>query len=602
LEALIQTLKEHNIRYIISVDDGWDVLKKEKVTQKLEAMAVAPATLLEEYCKNYSINISIEEQQFLDQKGLYYIGDLFNEDNELEDLRNRVVSTINIQLDSSLETLKLILEDLKYKEFEIKCSVDFKDEFKELQGNILYILDKNMGENKEDAFLEYIMELIEYRKAYSDLVIIYSNEVGNLMTHEEKIKYLASKNELINNNELQILYQLWPVSKINQKDCLIKEITQKVIKSLYGKSLYELVELRNKSLKEACDNLLKINIDNIDDMIIDSYIEGGRITDSYSILIDSLVNKSYNNLSRDSNIINANIQLLKYERDRIKAILNEKNITKNGEYQKLREKNTKEKILNTSKISNSTKYGIADYTINEKYADITTGDIFIFNDYKTSHQKAGMIISQECNNVVRKNKFEDPAIRGNKTFLFLLFEIIEISDTSIDNSIIKGIHNSIWPIEIDGKVCLLKSTHKSMSLDLAIVDLCSLNKSGEAVIDWNKEALSFKNVHLLEYLSNIDTIIKTLIESSYNSIISNINESVVNVEVAASSEAVDDKQKYKEEFKNIIVSLFIGIKYDSIKFELRRICRVNAKLSANIIHEYLISIGKIGADIIPSIS
>jgi hypothetical protein len=247
------------------------------------------------------------------------------------------------------------------------------------------------------------------------------------------------------------------------------------------------------------------------------------------------------------------------------------------------------------------KYGVADYTVNINYTDITTGDLFTFYDYKTSQKHAGMIISQECNNIIRINNYSLPPERVNKSFIFLIYDMIEISNDTIGETILKDIHNCLWPIDIDGKMYLLRSTHKSMSLDLSIVDLCSLNKSGEAIIHWEKNAIKHKNIHSTKYFSSININITKIIESCYANIINNIQETNSADEAAITEEAAEDMFQNEEQIKKIIVSLAIGIKYDSFKFDLKRICRINSKLSANIIYEYLTSIGKIGANAIPSI-
>ena len=50
--------------------------------------------------------------------------------------------------------------------------VRFESDYYKLSGNTLYILDKDMGEEHENEFLDYILSITDKRKAYNDLVIV----------------------------------------------------------------------------------------------------------------------------------------------------------------------------------------------------------------------------------------------------------------------------------------------------------------------------------------------------------------------------------------------------------------------------------------------
>ena len=67
-----------------------------------------------------------------------------------------------------MKILKDVLGQLaKLGKFEIYRGVKFEDDYKKLVGNTLYILDKDMGENRENEFLEYILSILNQRTSSS---------------------------------------------------------------------------------------------------------------------------------------------------------------------------------------------------------------------------------------------------------------------------------------------------------------------------------------------------------------------------------------------------------------------------------------------------
>ena len=577
LQNLIQMLKEYDVKNIVSVDDGWSVA--EGLEQKMKAQRV-DGFLLGEYCDQYVIEVDEQEIGRFEEVRNLPLKDLETYKHEIPDVYEAICECLNVEIDRSLKTLDSIMDYLKAEEsIMIYKGEKFYNEYEKLDGNTLYILDKDMGKNRENEFMDYILRIADKRKIYNDFIIIYSNEVSDLLTHEKKVQYL--KENEIQGREFAILYQFWPISKIADKDELVQSMVEMISKSLYGKALNKMIELKHTSIEKAFEDLLQIDINNLDDMIIESFIEGGRITESYELLIDSLIKKNSLFQMMKTEILAYEKELLKYEAKRGEEILRKEKIVNNNKYNDFRKRSDKKKVVGAP-YKDTLLYGVADYSIIIKYCNPSMGDIFIYTEASGKKQYAGMLISQECSLIIRKNKYVEKAARNANELLLLIFEIVEINK-DIDDKLIKELDTCIWPIKINDKIYLLKNTKTSMYIDSDILDLCSLNSDGQARINYNIDVLEYKNIHSKEY---------------YNDLKSRLIEKINNVRAQIAENY--NLQKDSIDVGNVILSLAFGVSFNG-DFILQRICKIDEKRTLHIIHEYLNGIGKIPLSIAPNL-
>lgn len=581
MQDLIQMLKEYEIKNVISIDDGWDDTNSLK--DKMEKQSLPEDITIKEYCDEYLIEIVHEENSQYEIIKDQCLKDIELFIQEIPETYEEICRTLDVKLDSSLQKLQTVLKEISESgKINVYNDVKFKDEYQELQGNSLYILDKNMGVGKEDEVIEYISDIIQTRKKYNDLVIIYSAEVKNLLTHDKKLQYLNEHNIDIKEKELFILYQFWPLEKVIDENELINGMKKMISKSVYGKALSEIVFNKKLAINKAFTDLVQVDIDNLDNMIIESNIEGEKITESYESLIDSLISRNELNLINSSDVLSCEKGLLQYGEKRANEILEEQEINSNSKYNKFRRESQKKKLLD-SVYKDVMLYNVANYSVNQKYINPSMGDIYVFIDARNNQKCAGMLISQECSTIIRKNKFEEAPMRSANEFLLLLFDIVEISASTIDDNILKNLDCCVWPIKINERTCLLKNKNRSMYIKPEILDLCSLNSDGKAKISFDKEALQYKSVYAKEYYKDFDSVMKKKI----------------NDVVQAATDANIIKRK-DANIRKMIVSFAYGIRYRD-NFELQRICKVNEKHSLHIIHEYLKGIGKIGLPIVPNL-
>lgn len=576
MQNLIQMLKEYNIKHIISVDDGWKTTND--IEEIIKNQGLDDNITIKKYCDQYAIDINDDERTCFNEIKDELLVRLNSFKRNIPQTYLYICEALNVDVDSSLETLKNILDQLNG--FNICYSEKFENGFQDLNGNSLFILDKNMGKNQENEFLEYIIHITSERKEYNDLIIIYSNEVSDLLSHDKKVKYINANDT--EGKALTILYQFWPLEKITDEIKLIEGIKEMISKSMYGKALSKMIEMRRVSIKKAFDDLIQIDVDNLDDMIIESYIEGGKITESYDMIIDALIKKSILEHIETSDILCYEKGLIQYESKRAKEILAKEGIVDAPKkYRKFRKESLKKKVINSVE-KNQLLFNIADYGINREFNNPAMGDIYVFTEAKSNKQYAGMLISQECSIMIRKDSFTDKPRRTSEEFLLLIFDIVDITDENINDSIISKLEEHIWPIKIGKNICLLKNTKKSKYINAEILDLCGLNADGKAKINFEEKSLEYKSEFSREYYIDFSKIIEEKIDRMKEEIIkrSGIKET--------------------QNIKNMIISLGYGIIYRD-DFALQRICKIDEKHTLHIVHEYLNGIAKIGLPIAPNL-
>lgn len=565
-------LEEYEIKNVISIDDGWSTVGE--LEDKIQKVGLDSNITVKDFCERYEIEIDADEVTSykecinIPMKELETIKDIIPQTFIV------ICESLQLDIDATLKTLKSILSQLEGK-FNVYTGIKFENSYQTLDGNTLYILDKDMGENRENEFLDYIVSITDERKVYNDLVIVYSNEVAGLLEHDKKVEYLELNNK---GNDLEILYQFWPLSKIADEMQLVSGIKEMISKSMYGKALSKMIEVKKISVEKALKDLLHINIDNLDDMIIESYIEGGKITDSFELLVDSLIKKNLLEQILSTDVLCYEKGLLRYSAKRSEEIMKEKGISSGNQYNNLRDEANKKKLLGSGTLL----YNIADYSINKEYNNPSMGDIFVFTEPRSKKKYAGMLISQECSLMIRMNKYPDNIKRKAEEMLLLLFDIVEITEESIKKAI-KKLDDCIWPIKIDGKVCLLQNTKRSMYVSPEILDLCGLNSSGKANIQFEEESLEYKSVYSREYYKDLKQIVDE-----------KIKDTVAQVMQANEIENAEDT------IKDMIISLAYGVEFKE-NFQMQRICKIDEKQTLHTIHEYLNGIAKIGVQVIPNL-
>ncbi len=574
MKSLGELLKRESIKKIVSIDDGWDL--RGTLSKKVTELDALNEISIGDYCKSVSINIKEEQVDCEDIKLI----DLESIKEKAPGLYADITDALGLKEDYALAALEEALISTKDGDFTIKKVADINNAFKEDE-NVLYILDRDMGGSgyAKDDLLEWIVNILEPRKGkYNDLIIIYSNEVNDLISYDKKLSYIETSAITGDKNgaeKLTILYHFWPVKKENDVEKVRSEVTEALQKAVYGDALSDFMNIKRKAMMKAFDEMLSFNIDDLSDVMKGDYIEGSCILETYDTAIESIIKREESKYLSDSKLLEQAGQLMDYECEWIFE-----NCEKEGtpKYSQIREGFDK-KQLERAQETSLMLHNIADYNINQKVLDPSNGDLFWITSPEDKNY-VGMIITQQCNTVIRVQG-KDKSIHKRKVerFMFLLFEPKKITESFIKEKKNKKVNElDIYPIEYENNIYFLECLKQCKFIDCKLVDLCCVNSLGIAEIKPTMHALNLKNYHSRKYYKTIEKQVAQIIQEVDTSFIPS------------------ESAEY-DALKNKIISYSIGVKFEDGKLEIKRICRLNKRKAAFISTSYLYSVGKLGNEV-----
>jgi len=630
IQKIADKLKAAKIKYIISIDDNWKPAKREiDKSEDLELFI-------------HSRKIKLPEHVYIalrNESDIQSIDDLMSSDNEsLEELKDIIKKHIDadVKIDPALERLNILFNEIKkiYPDITIEKKYELNYDFSQYKENCLYILDKNMGGKETDVIVESILNINKSSNTKNDIILIYSNaSIKEYENNQSKLEYLKSKFQDKKEEFYELLiYKMWAIDKSGNFNELLAKVYRMLLKSIYGNALYHVISYKVNIEKKAYSDLIIINTEELLNSIKDSFIEGDNIIQTLNRIYDGLKNKNEFEIINDKNMQSIE-ELILYEREeideeynKINSISTEINNSQNttdetpyGNYRIIRLKSKLEEVSSTKSISH---YSIIDYTINRYYTDISTGDIFRYQDVN-GKLNYGMLISQACDCVIRI--LHDDNIkhidRLSKEMKILLFKAEEIrSEITIDKAkkLKKYISTYVWPVKIGDKTFIFKPLEKIISLDDYILDLCSLSNDGKAKLNFNIEsALKYKSFHSYKYFTDFKdkyfgsnskfnrtgNIILDQYEREMNGLYDQARQEVACTYDCINSEII--QEPYKKLRQNIFeqtITIKYGISFKDNTFSLERIGRLEPKRTLLVIQDMANKLSRVGTDPVASIS
>jgi hypothetical protein len=595
--SITEKIKDFNIKNIISIDNDW---------------TIASATYdgeenIYSFLQHWEIEFTEREREEIDNEAITNVQELLHSKNEiLECLIEKINERLKPKpIDVSLLALKNVLEEitLDYPEVNVEISDSVKEEYETIQGNSLYILDKNMGGDQSDIIISQILALSD-RKETTDLILIFSNECGEeFENHTSKMKYIEkSQKDMEYRKKLRVLYQLWAIPKVGDKNKLKIALDEMLLKALYGVALIRILEYKMSEQEKVFKEFLLSDSDELESVFNDSFIEG----DNFNEIIDRLLMalQREKELTEDLESINTLMQyVLKVEKYKIEDI--RRTLKTDDDYKKFKTDHIRKKLSDSTK--NSSTYGIADYTVNFHYKDLATGDLFRWKDRKSNEWKYGILISQECDNIIRMplNKISDIPIRKNKTMQLLLLNEIEIpKNQGISNNCFKKLENKIasriWPVKI-GDVFMSFGLQPNIKLiDSEILDACTLNSEGNCVIglknDELNRAIELKSYHSGKYFKDFfSNQYWREFNQDVNLSMSFYRDIFYQKTDISKEEQAGYFEDVKDRLREFIIEQKVGFKFHENTFIIQRICRIEAKRTLIAIQDYVYSMSKTGA-------
>lgn len=581
-DEITKLLNIFEIKKIVSIDDGWvkkgdiQVDKDDNIEKFINGITEPD---FREDIKRIRNNEDIATVQEL--INIIELDEISDSDcNALKRFYGEYVNLNEDTKEPALKILKELLDSIKHQIPEIEIYTENKqigkEDIEKYSGqNTLFILDRNMSDTQgdKDAVLDSILELKRYDG--SNLVLIYSHECNeDFKNHNNKIKLLEEKDIKNEDEKISILYQLWAINKTGDYEELTKLFAENLYNCAYGKSLYNILNARQMAIRDVLKEIKTVDIESYIPMFEAAYIEGTTILSGYSKMIDALYNKSMEN--KYYNEIKESYKfLINFEKRKILNSNEINEINSNNKYTKFRGKVVKEQVRNISK--NSEMYRIANYSINRLYKDISLGDIIQYTN-ANNEENFGLVISRECDCVIRKEDNVRPPSRKLEEFTIIHLEHKEIDEGLIDKVDKDYFLKNILPIKFKDKIYSLRVTEQVKQIKSFILDLCSLDENGQAKVEYNDEVKQYKSFHSEFYFGNdFKNKIQTELQmyEAYN-------------EFA--------KEEKMDELKNKIISYNYGIEFKNNEFNIQRICRLEVKRALLIIQNYIHSISLVGTE------
>jgi hypothetical protein len=601
IEKFKEWLDKLDITHIVSYDDEWDKLSGRTYEEDINNYLTMD---LEEFTEKFSVEISKEEFKLLDDEEVDTVKGILDikETSKLSSLKEKVLRVFSVEkVVKPLEILKIMMEQIaaeSNKEFKTYTKPNY-EEISKIDGRILFLIDMNMKSVglAEDSIIDVITLLKKHRSDNFDLAIAYSNDdLSSYKEHKSKVTYiedyLAKHSDTVvgefEKSQFKYLfaYQLWGINKTEKENELSEELLTTIEKAAFGYSLHDFLESKLLLEQTATKELVNLPEEKFDLLLQDAFIEGERFVDVLNRTHESILKRiEYNMVKKD----------VKYK-DVMKNVMNVANAKDSLLIDKIKE----QKLINFSKKEllekigkdsyiDIAEYNLVNYSINEMYENISTGDLFKIILHEDESPNYAVLITAGCDLPLRfPDKIQDKVKRKQENVVLCIYESKEIGEINPELKQIISNDQSIWPILLeDDKSYVLTPTHKILTINGKLLDLCSFNSTGEALL--NKDvmniSLPYKNYHSIKYLE--DTLIPWIDE--VNNIKSYIGDSV-------------EKAHIKE---SDLLSILAGLKYSvkmnhtDTKFEIKRIGRLDKELALNVIQYNISNLSRIGLDKIP---
>ena len=561
MKKLLESL---NIKKIVSIDDAWEEEKK------IYSLNVG------EYLNEANIKLTEEEED------IAYECKTFKELKEKSPELFEKIFKGKVVLDSALENLKTIFMD------KISCYQSL-DDFKESQpfnglekeDSILFFVDINMNcQQPEEDSLINLINLI--KKSLTDrnnfCIIVYSSSdiLERLESKERKIEYLKEKEE-----DPCLMAFINPLKKDSEE--LDEKLKKLILDSTLYSNLYNFLEEKRELDKEIYNSIYFSELFNFNNKVL-NVIEGGE---------------SVIDLIRRLFLINHHCKIV----ERGDSLIKRKNLI--DITNKYFEKN-KDNIIYEG-FNKNTKYSITDFSINNYFKDIYTGDLFKIN--LKDKEIYGLLVNKSCDLIIRKDKRK---LFNKRAALLVLEKKFLDNCNSISGKLARkhkkirddsNTGKTLYPFETDESLTYyLENKGKIIYIDDFILDMCSLNSTGKINCNCDfslpekEKALIYKSFFSKQYFNNFkpseylnDDIRNDFIEFKQTS------ESGQLDQLSAAEEKVIKSSQVKYISRNNH-DLKINITEEKINFGIERIGRVHEDKTLLLYQNYLFKISNRGID------
>lgn len=488
---IVEKLRFMKINKIVSIDNDWN--NQQSIN-------------FDEDINNLVDRIHPENEEIIlkkiSNKGYITVKDVYEaNDMDIISIIERDIERKNV-LPIAISKLNDVLKKIEKYGIEIERESTYSvEKLKQYKENCLFILDKEMDEDNKDIIKLTVPKILDdaNSEGFNHLIIIYSSNIGNeYNNNKDKLQYVKQNIDSEDKSNIYI-YKLFAIKK--SEEIFEATLNEKISDCIYGDALYHYMQIEKIKSSKIYNKICEINNEEITKVTNDTAIEGNNISNSIRIIQNALRREIENqNFCDELDVIE---KLNFYQKNKLDKFVKENaHLNSNSKYNAYRKDKNKEIIqrIADSKIS---MWEIIDYSINKKYEDVLTGDIYKITLNLESKEVYAIVIQNLCDCILRYKNIDKVDRNSKNGFMrILIFEKKEINPNDLPN--IFDDENIIYPVK-EKEIFYLQNTKNEKYFPQFILDMCTLNSNGVYLKDYDDEIIKkYKNYYFEKYFEMED--------------------------------------------------------------------------------------------------
>lgn len=507
IDVLVDLLIKWSINNVISIDDGW-ITDNDQSEESIFRLLLENNLDITQIC-------SEETSKFEDPSAIDLVIAATDEDDfilqyraivpsDRDELDRIILSTRSsstsefIAAEESLTVLARVLQQLLDRGFTVRNAHQYSSQLRdELEGKTLWLLDREIRGDSTKVFqtLEYVIEK-------EDVALIITNDDSNLSNRSQISAFVV---ENLKKHQKLATSFLW----VLRKDKIESDLMSSVKNVLKGVTLYNTLriysDLNRKAEAETDEFIRFLEPEDLDSFFRSSFSEGSQLSDTLLRIRRALAYKSFHKIiSSEPKYVESllkNRELLEEIQSPVE--FEDEAIRESMKLVAATTSNNIASITQDDKVIPIHSFEQWDYNVNLLGSSVYTGDLFVKTTFNKRDNKwdcsksVFLLITQPCDTILREN--DGRVQRGTKNANLIKGEFLEYGSNGYIRSVENNAPNKIKVhfVKLKNKYGMLEFDLKNIyQIDFRILDLCSLDPNGEAL-------LKSENLERTRYMSTI---------------------------------------------------------------------------------------------------
>ncbi|MGQ3481760.1 hypothetical protein FQU75_13175 [Paenibacillus polymyxa] len=501
-DILVGLLKKWSIKNVISIDDGWkienadideDFLFKLLLQNNYEISQICTSSMFENFSEISNIIETVDFEEFIDLYQTLSQFDMEKLNSILLGFKPRELQFNAIE--ESLTFLSRVLQQLLDCGFNVTNASEYNVSLLEkLEGKTLWLLDREIkGDNSQ------VFSILEKVVENKDVALIITNDDSTLSSRGQIREFVRENFSKYHTLATSFLWVL-------RKDKVDSDLMISIKNVLQGVTLNDTLNIYNEinqKIENIADERLRfLEPEDINDFFRSSFSEGSQLSDTLLRIRRAVMSKSFNEIiSNESHYVDS----LLNNRELIEQILLPwgHEPTEQSAFVAAGNANSIGDLTQDHKVIPIHSYEQWDYNVNLLGSCVYTGDLFVKTNYNhksnqwVKSKSVYLLITQPCDTVLRNTN--GTIQRGSKVANLIKGELIEYGTSSYRRNVEQQVPNKLKVhfARINDKYGMILFDLKNMfQIDFKILDLCSLDPNGEAL-------LSIENLSRSRFMTSI---------------------------------------------------------------------------------------------------